>query len=168
MSHPNLSRRLIRKSGKSNVIRTHIPDLWTAYIRDLGNTLVNSRWRWTILCFASSYVLSWLLFAWFYMLIARDNDDVSETNPSQTPCLMGIYGFAGYFLFSLETQHTIGYGSRFITSNCPEGTFLISLQMIMGVAICGGMASIVYTKMVRPRAPHSKALFSKTAVVSRT
>lgn len=130
--------------------------------------MVNSRWRWTLLCFASSYIMSWLLFSWFYMLIANDNNDVSKINPSATPCLVGIQAFAGYFLFSVETQHTIGYGSRYLTSNCPEGIFLISLQMIMGVALCGGMASIVYTKMIRPHKPHSTSLFSKFCVVRFT
>ncbi|KAK5649067.1 hypothetical protein RI129_003959 [Pyrocoelia pectoralis] len=157
-------QRVIRKTGKPNIFRK-IPNLWAAYIRDIGNTLVNSRWTWTLICFASSYILTWLIFAACYMLIAQDNNDTSKDNPSKTPCLMGIQGFAGYFLFSLETQHTIGYGSRYITSNCNEGTFLISLQMIMGISLCGVMTSIVYTKMVRPQNHSTTALFSKVCVI---
>lgn len=156
----NPNQRVISKSGKSNIFRK-IPNLWSAYIRDIGNTLVNSRWIWTLVCFASSYLLTWLIFAVSYMLIAHDNNDTS----TDEPCLVGIQGFAGYFLFSLETQHTIGYGSRYITSNCAEGTFLISLQMIMGISLCGVMTSIVYTKMVRPYNPPTTALFSNVCVV---
>uniref|UniRef100_A0A1Y1NKS0 Inward rectifier potassium channel C-terminal domain-containing protein n=1 Tax=Photinus pyralis TaxID=7054 RepID=A0A1Y1NKS0_PHOPY len=157
-------QRVIRKTGKPNIFRK-IPNLWAAYIRDIGNTLVNCRWTWTLICFASSYILTWLIFAACYMLIAQDNNDISKDNPSKAPCLMGIQGFAGYFLFSLETQHTIGYGSRYITSNCNEGTFLISLQMIFGISLCGVMTSIVYTKMVRPHNVPTTALFSKVCVV---
>ncbi|KAF5307534.1 hypothetical protein FQR65_LT06890 [Abscondita terminalis] len=160
----NPFQRVINKSGKPNVIRK-IPNLWSAYIRDIGNTLVNSRWIWTLVCFASSYLITWFIFAMSYMLIAHDNDDISKDHPSDLPCLVGVQGFAGYFLLSLETQHTIGYGTRYITSNCPEGTFLISLQMIMGISLCGVMTSIVYTKMVRPYNPSTTALFSKICVV---
>ncbi|KAF5283885.1 hypothetical protein FQA39_LY04705 [Lamprigera yunnana] len=160
----NPFERVVNKSGKSNVFRK-VPNLWAAYIRDLGNTLVNSRWIWTLVCFASSYLLTWSIFAVSYMLIAHDNNDISEENPSETPCLVGIKGFAGYFLLSLETQHTIGYGTRYITSNCAEGTFLISFQMIMGISLCGVMTSVVYTKMIRPFNQLTTALFSKVCIV---
>lgn len=100
------------------------------------------------------------------MLISNSNGDFDVENPSETPCLSGITGFPGFFLFSIETQATIGYGTRYINHYCPEGTFLMALQIIMGSAICGGMVSIVYVKMARPLTLQCKKLFSTHAVVS--
>ena len=33
-----------------------------------------------------------------------------------------------YFVFSVETQHTIGYGGRQTTEECPEAIFIMSVQ----------------------------------------
>lgn len=157
--------RLISKSGRANVTKTNLTNSWFRYIKDFSNTLVASRWRWTIICLTSSFVLSWLIFAALYMLLANSNGQLDVDN--ERPCFLGIDTFAGYFLFSLETQATIGYGSRYITRHCPEAVFLICLQIILGCAICGGIASIVLLKMSKPQlALYSKSLFSKKSVVS--
>ena len=42
--------------------------------------------------------------------------------------LIWVDGFGACFLFSLETQHTIGYGSRHTTTQCTEAIVLVSLQ----------------------------------------
>ncbi|XP_017777629.1 PREDICTED: G protein-activated inward rectifier potassium channel 3-like isoform X2 [Nicrophorus vespilloides] len=157
-------RRLIKKNGHSNVIRTTISSLRDRYWRDLGNTLVNLSWLWTLFCLTACFMLSWTMFATVWMLIGTSNSDNFVNNT--TPCLVGIEGFTGYMMFSIETQQTIGYGGRYITNNCPEGTFLISLQMILSGAICGGMVCIVNAKLVRPIQRFSKHLFSKKAVIN--
>ena len=46
------------------------------------------------------------------------------------PCILQVDGFASSFLFSLETQHTIGYGSRQTTTECPLAMMVVSLQVI--------------------------------------
>ncbi|XP_017777638.1 PREDICTED: G protein-activated inward rectifier potassium channel 3-like [Nicrophorus vespilloides] len=155
-------RRLIKKNGNINVIRSNFSIFRDRYIRDLGHTLVNSSWIWTIFCLTACFMLSWTLFATGWMIIGIANDDTNSTSP----CMEGISGFAGYMMFSIETQQTIGYGSRYITNNCPEGTFMISLQMILSGVFCGGMVCIVNAKMVRPLQQFSKNLFSKRAVIN--
>ena len=49
--------------------------------------------------------------------------------------MLAIHNFASAFLFSVETQHTIGYGTRQTTEKCPEAIFLQSLQSVVGVII---------------------------------
>lgn len=51
------------------------------------------------------------------------------------PCIANVHGFASCFLFSIETQHTIGYGARYTTEECPEGIFVMCIQSIIGVMI---------------------------------
>lgn len=53
-------------------------------------------------------------------------------NPDWTPCVVGINSFASCFLFSIETQHTIGYGSRSTSEECPEAIIIMCIQSIVG------------------------------------
>lgn len=74
--------------------------------------------------FALSFLLSWIGFATFWYLMAYAHNDLeymerksqpnyNETSESFTPCVTQITGFISCFLFSMETQHTIG--KRFCT-----------------------------------------------------
>ena len=67
------------------------------------------------------------------------------------PCVLAIYNFASCFLFSVETQHTIGYGSRQTTERCAEAIFLQSLQSVVGVMINACMVGIIFAKLSRPK-----------------
>lgn len=100
------------------------------------------------------------------MLISFSNGDLDEDPPNEAPCLVQIQGFMGYFLFSIETQSTIGYGKREITRHCPEAIFLMVVQLIFGSGLCGALVSIVYAKMISPNRFRPRASFSKFAVVS--
>ncbi|KAJ8897287.1 hypothetical protein PR048_002633 [Dryococelus australis] len=52
----------------------------------------------------------------------------SSDNAEWTPCVLNVRSFTSAFLFSVETQHSIGYGSRSTTEECPEAIFLMVLQ----------------------------------------
>jgi hypothetical protein len=43
--------------------------------------------------------------------------------------------FTDIFLFSLETQHSIGYGTREITKQCASAMILMSVQSIFGTLV---------------------------------
>jgi hypothetical protein len=65
------------------------------------------------------------------------------------PCVGNIHGFASTFLFSIETQHTIGYGYRYTTEECPEGIFIMCIQSIIGVMIqVNGFLSLLASLVV--------------------
>ncbi|KAJ9581211.1 hypothetical protein L9F63_023611, partial [Diploptera punctata] len=82
-----------------------------------------------------------------------------------TPCVRDVSGFASCFLFSVETQHTIGYGSRHTTEECPEAIFVMCLQSIVGVMIQAFMVGIVFAKLSRPKKRTQTLLFSRNAVI---
>lgn len=75
------------------------------------------------------------------------------------------YSFTSCFLFSIETQHTIGYGVRTTTEECPEAIFMMCFQSIYGVMVQAFMVGIVFAKMTRPKQRTQTLLFSKNAVV---
>ena len=84
-----------------------------AYCQDIFTTLVDAQWRWTLLVFSMNFLLSWLGFAlvwWLIVYTHGDLDPKNRNNPNVTftPCVEDIHGFTSCFLFSVETQHTIG------------------------------------------------------------
>jgi potassium inwardly-rectifying channel subfamily J len=84
-----------------------------------------------------------------------------------TPCVLEIDGFASCFLFSLETQHTIGYGSRQTTTECPEAMVLMSLQSVLGCLIQAFMVGLVFSKLSRPSSRSKTVIFSENAVIAQ-
>lgn len=48
------------------------------FLQDIFTTLVDTQWRWTLLAFALSFILSWLAFAVIWWLIAFTHGDLEE------------------------------------------------------------------------------------------
>ncbi|XP_017762886.1 PREDICTED: uncharacterized protein LOC108552742 isoform X2 [Eufriesea mexicana] len=167
-----LRRRAVLKNGDCNVLQSRISRRSLRFLRDIFTTLVDTQWRWMLLCFSLSFVLSWLGFAVIWWLIAFSHGDFEEQHlpPYQiqnnwTPCINNIFSFTSCFLFSIETQHTIGYGSRGTTEECPEAIFVMCIQSIVGVMIQAFMVGIVFAKMSRPKQRTQTLLFSRNAVI---
>ncbi|KAK0161782.1 hypothetical protein PV327_008196 [Microctonus hyperodae] len=148
--------RAVLKNGECNILQSRISRRSLRFLQDIFTTLVDTQWRWTLLCFTLSFVLSWLGFAVIWWLIAFTHGDFDEKHlpPIQaennwTPC----------------TQHTIGYGSRSTTEECPEAIFVMCIQSIAGVMIQAFMVGIVFAKMSRPKQRTQTLLFSRNAVI---
>ena len=71
--------------------------------------------------FFASFIMSWLMFAVLWHIMFWVHGDLEpdhlpegelQMSGNYTPCVYNIYDFTSTFLFSLETQHTIGYGLR--------------------------------------------------------
>lgn len=61
--------------------------------------------------FAMSFIGTWSAFAGVWWLIAFTHNDLPgmrSTNETNIPCVTEIKSLATAFLFSVETQHTIG------------------------------------------------------------
>nr|UZS41058.1 inward rectifier potassium channel 2B [Nilaparvata lugens] len=167
-SYRKLRRRAVFKNGDRNVAQINISKRRRRYMQDIFTTLVDVQWRWTLLVFAMSFLLSWLAFGCVWWLIAFTHGDLDEDNMADEnwqPCVVAITSFASCFLFSIETQHTIGYGSRSTTEQCPEAIIVMCLQSIAGVMIQAFMVGIIFAKMARPKQRTQTLLFSRQAVI---
>ncbi|XP_021707001.1 G protein-activated inward rectifier potassium channel 3 isoform X1 [Aedes aegypti] len=167
-SSRRIRKRVIFKQGDCNVVQGNVAKRRRRYLQDIFTTLVDIQWRWTLLVFALSFILSWLGFAIIWYLIGYSHGDMAAHANGDTqhqPCVTFIYGFTSAFLFSLETQHTIGYGNRFVTEECPEAVFILALQSITGVFIQAFMVGIVFAKLSRPKKRAQTLLFSRNAVI---
>lgn len=156
-----MRKRVIFKHGECNVVQGNVAKRRRRYMQDLFTTLVDAQWRWTLMVFSMSFLLSWTTFALIWWLISYTHGDLdylssdvtvnqNSTVPSK-PCITNINGFMSCFLFSVETQHTIGYGNRYINEECPAAIFTMCLQSIMGVFIqvgFGNWISFVISQLI--------------------
>jgi len=173
-SSRRVRRRVVFKHGDCNVVQGKVAKRRRRYLQDIFTTLVDAQWRWTLLVFACSFLLSWLSFAFVWWLIVVTHrevspdvtvDDVTNATVTSQRCVTGVYSFTSAFLFSVETQHTIGYGSRVTNEDCISAIFVMCLQSITGVMIQAFMVGVVFAKLSRPKKRTQTLLFSRHAVI---
>ena len=112
------------------------------YLSDFFNTMLDMRWRYVHLIFFCAFVGSWFAFALLWWVIIYYHGDLDEEHlphnqekNNWTPCVVNINNFASVFLFSVETQHTIGYGGRATSNQCSFAIIVMCVQSIVGVII---------------------------------
>lgn len=161
-----VKKRVVMKNGNVNLNKERIEKRHQRYLQDTFTTMVDIQWRWNLLVFALGFILSWLGFAVIWWVICFAHGDFEHTGDTTwNPCVAEVSSFASAFLFSIETQHTIGYGSRATTEECPEAIFIMCLQSITGVMIQCFVVGFVFAKLSRPQKRSQTLLFSRNAIV---
>lgn len=182
-------QRFVGKDGRCNVTFVNMSERGQRYLSDLFTTCVDIRWRWMLVIFTLSFLLSWLLFGFAFWLIASAHGDLSiglpkgsgsslgsgeagfgaESEKEETvgePCFLQVNSFMAAFLFSLETQTSIGYGFRSVTEECPLAVVAVVLQCIVGCIIDAFIIGAVMAKIAKPKKRNETLVFSDTAVVA--
>lgn len=104
-------------------------------------------------------------FAWYGILYFHgDAEHFGEEG--WIPCITGIQNFTSSFLFSVETQHTTGYGMFQITEECPSAVILFCIQSIVGCILEGLMVGLVFLKMGRAKKRRETLMFSRNSVIN--
>ncbi|XP_032831122.2 ATP-sensitive inward rectifier potassium channel 10-like isoform X1 [Petromyzon marinus] len=85
---------------------------------------------------------------------------------NHTPCVSNVATLTGAFLFSLESQTTIGYGFRCITEECPAATALLIVQLVLTTILEVFVTGALLAKVARPKSRAENVRFSRRAVVS--
>ncbi|XP_029913093.1 inward rectifier potassium channel 16-like [Myripristis murdjan] len=156
--------RYMEKDGRFPVVFQKAPGEWSPYLMDIFTTLVEIRWRVMLLVFSLSYIVSWLFFGFCYWLIAFVNKDTD--NPDSKPCVENVRSFTAAFLFSLETQATIGYGFRGMTENCMVAIIVVTIHDVLSCFIDTIVIGIAVAKMASARKRAQTVGFSSCAVVN--
>merc|ERR1719341_1904401 len=164
--------RIVSKKGNVNIGKTKLSKRRRRFLSDFFNTMLDIQWRYVHLLFFVAFLGSWFLFALLWWLIIYYHGDFEEDHlphnqgeSGWTPCVWEIRNFASVFLFSVETQHTIGYGGRQTTEECPEAIIIMCVQSIVGVMIQACMVGVIFSKLSRPKKRAATLMFSKNAVV---
>ncbi|XP_070839298.1 G protein-activated inward rectifier potassium channel 3-like [Chaetodon trifascialis] len=161
----NQRQRYVTKDGKCRVNLGPIADK-SRFISDIFTTLVDLKCRWFLLVFTMCYILTWVAFGGIYFFGAWLRDDIAHVHdPLWKACFENVDSFLSALLLSLESQRTIGYGSRMVTANCPEGAMILMVQSILGSIIDALMVGCMFVKISRPQQRAQTLIFSKHCVI---
>lgn len=172
-----LRKRIILKDGKCNVIQGNIAKGKKRYVLDVFTAVVDAKWRWTMCFFLGSLFSVYVFFGAIYWLSAIANGDIdymeristADYNPDSenfTMCITSIKNFVSALTYSIETQHTIGYGGKYTTEECPLVIIAQSFQLVIGVFIQAFLVGVIFAKLSRPKTRAKTLLFSKNALIS--
>uniref|UniRef100_A0A3Q3WNE3 Uncharacterized protein n=1 Tax=Mola mola TaxID=94237 RepID=A0A3Q3WNE3_MOLML len=166
--HRHCKTRLVTKDGRCNIEFGNIEySNHFAYLLDFWTTFVEIRWRFVLLLFVASFTGSWFIFSLLWYWIARSNGDLMGQNRTDghVRCVDNVNGLTTAFLYSLETQTTIGYGGRALTGHCVVTVALIIIQSLIGVFINCFMCGIILAKISLPKKRAKTVTFSDKAVI---
>ncbi|KAI4876896.1 hypothetical protein NFI96_008608 [Prochilodus magdalenae] len=155
--------RFVNKNGHCNVQFINMSEKGQRYLADIFTTCVDIRWRWMLVIFCLSFLLSWLLFGFVFWLVALSYGDLDN---EEQICVSNVDSFTAAFLFSVETQTTIGYGYRYITEDCPIAVFMVVFQSIVGCIIDAFIIGAVMAKMAKPKKRNETLVFSHYATIA--
>uniref|UniRef100_A0A3P9I6N4 Potassium inwardly rectifying channel subfamily J member 2a n=1 Tax=Oryzias latipes TaxID=8090 RepID=A0A3P9I6N4_ORYLA len=156
--------RFVKKDGHCNVQFINMSEKSQRYLADIFTTCVDIRWRWMFIIFCLAFLLSWLFFGCVFWLLAIFNGDLEDTDAPK--CVTNVSSFVAAFLFSIETQTTIGYGYRYVTDECPVAVFVVVFQSIVGCIIDAFIIGAVMAKMAKPKKRNETLVFSHNATVA--
>ncbi|XP_054480377.1 ATP-sensitive inward rectifier potassium channel 8 [Anoplopoma fimbria] len=165
--------RFIAKNGSCNLAHKNIREQGR-FLQDVFTTLVDLKWRFTLVIFTTTFVSSWLLFAMSWWLVAFAHGDLTSRPPdpedlvlsTKNYCVTGVKSFTSAFLFSIEVQVTIGFGGRMITEECPTAITVLIMQNIIGLIINAVMLGCIFMKTAQSNRRAETLIFSRHAVIA--
>ncbi|XP_066541445.1 ATP-sensitive inward rectifier potassium channel 1-like [Hoplias malabaricus] len=160
--------RLVTKDGHCNIEYGNVKyKTFFAYVLDFWTTFVEIRWRFVFFLFVASFNLSWFIFGLLWYWIAQNNGDLLWQDPPKDhkSCVINVKGMTSAFLFSVETQTTVGFGGRVITPYCPGAIILLIIQTLVGAIINCFWCGVVMTKIALPKKRVKTITFSEVAVI---
>ncbi len=163
--------RLVEKDGEFRISYGNVEKRGRSYLKDFFTTMLEMQWRYLTLLFLFVFVISWVFFALIWYLIDIIDYEIYTSGTSverrsdYQKCVDGVDDFSSALLFSIETQHTIGYGTRAMTTACPTSYIILMLQSMYGAAMQCVLTGIIFAKMSRPIRRAKTIMFSKNAVI---
>lgn len=159
--------RFVNKNGKINVDYSSIGRLKNMH-SNMILFIMQADWSLVLAFVLFGFLISWFIFALLYFLISIEHGDFGLTEDDEDffdnvtnisfeqptiereTCVKDVHNFLSALLFSIETQHTIGYGSRYITTECMGGILVLTLQSSLGYLLQVIVTQIVFSKLSRP------------------
>nr|CAD7402791.1 unnamed protein product [Timema poppensis] len=168
------SMRKIKKSGYFNFVNKNDTAYRIRYLKDMVSTIIDMKWRWVLLILNASFFLTWFLFAILWWLIAYVHGDLDPEHLPEfqeaigwIPCVTNIHNFTSAFMFSMENQHTTGFGTRMPTEECLDAIILMCWQGIVGVTLQAAFVGLIFAKLIRPKQRTNTLLFSRNALICK-
>uniref|UniRef100_A0A915L1V4 Uncharacterized protein n=1 Tax=Romanomermis culicivorax TaxID=13658 RepID=A0A915L1V4_ROMCU len=185
--------RLVNKDGSYSIEYIGYPSAARKRWRNVIHESLEVRWRWIWLFACISLPLSWLIFALIFYVFSYFHGDfrmpiqawipgigpregnatssdaapapATEQQQQINPCIANVHGLLSLFLFSLETQETVGYGYRYVTEECMSVIVVLCIQIVFGAVLQACFCAVIWARMLRPKRRGQEILFSRQACV---
>ncbi|UJR37687.1 hypothetical protein I4U23_030382 [Adineta vaga] len=173
--------RFVGKNGHINVSYSSLGQVKSMH-SNLILFIMQAEWWLVLTLVLFGFIISWFFFAFLYFLVSIEHGDFdiseddqlfhNQTNSTQPfskeqeKCVQDVHNFLSALLFSIETQHTIGYGSRYITTECMGGILVLTLQSSLGYLLHVIVTQVVFTKLSRPTEKSQFVVFSDNALIA--
>ncbi|KAG7333436.1 hypothetical protein KOW79_003571 [Hemibagrus wyckioides] len=160
--------RLITRDGHCNIEYGKMKySTCFAYMHDIWSTCVQIRWYSLTFFYVASFIFSWFIFTLLWYWVGYSNGDLWWQNPSanHTACVLNLYDLTTAYLFSVETQLTIGFGYRVITPLCPSAITVFMAQILVGIVIACFWCGVLIAKISLPKKVAKAVSFSEKAVI---
>ncbi|XP_007251060.2 ATP-sensitive inward rectifier potassium channel 1 [Astyanax mexicanus] len=161
--------RLVTKSGHCNIEYGSVryKNVF-AYLQDSWSTFVEVSWYSFMFFYVASFIFSWFIFTLIWYWVARDNQDLWYQNPPEnhTACILNMNDLVTSYLYSVESQLTIGFGYRVITPFCPSAIVVIMTQVLLGAVISCFWCGVLVNRIALPKKRAKAVTFSDMAVIS--
>lgn len=158
-------------SGKPQLKLQAIDDKGLRTFKDLFNEIMSYSTPMLIVFLFSGILILWLTFAILYYFI---NEAImynfGNTPKDQCISFEANFNFINAFLFSLESQTTIGYGGRHPEdrfSDCWPIILIQSIQPIVALASEGMLVVIVFTRLTDARYTKIRYFLKKCCIFER-
>ncbi|KAK7088172.1 G protein-activated inward rectifier potassium channel 2-like [Littorina saxatilis] len=159
-------RSLVKKEGQSNVAFKGVKSKTKLYLKSLFITILDMRWRYVIFLFFAAFFVFYGLFGLAYYSLAWLHGDFENLgNPNYAPCIENLEGAWDAFLFSIETQSTIGYGIIYAHPECGSTLPIIYLQVAMGFLFETLLFGFIFAKLSRAKSRRHTLVFSRHACI---
>ncbi|XP_023324434.1 ATP-sensitive inward rectifier potassium channel 1 [Eurytemora carolleeae] len=155
---PKKRKRLILKNGEIDT-ETRTLTWWNPFNFDNAMTY---NWVTIVLLYIIVFLVSWFIFAVLYYTL--DNTDRVE-GKEKSLCLDNVKTFAEALLFSIETQQTIGYGTRAVTDKCLVASMVVTVHSLFGMVLSSIMTGLLLNKFTQTSSKHWGVFFSKKALI---
>lgn len=152
----------MQKNGKHHVRSSNIPQKRERFLADFFTSFIDAKWPWVVGLYSVGFLFSWTFFGTVYFIIFSLRQKYDEG----TLCVEKVDSWTSAFLFSVESQTTIGYGGRQITPECPEAIIFLLLQSLAGFLLSTSLLGLIFAKLSRPRPRAQTVMFSKHAVIA--
>lgn len=148
-SAQNFGRLITKCSGRARVHQLGLYSLPHQHtrrniIKDVFNVLSSASWPAVLSFYVISYALSYLFFAILWYSVSQA-DERCLLNPDDDSTFRS-YSFNEAFLYSIETQASIGYGSKAVAGDCEVRHFSI----LWLCWLCLGLQQLAET-LIMPR-----------------
>ncbi|GMR31883.1 hypothetical protein PMAYCL1PPCAC_02078, partial [Pristionchus mayeri] len=154
--------RLLAKHGRTLLGIEGLPHKWRNDVRNWFHLLIECSWSFVLFLFSIGYLGTWIFYGIIYFFIYLNYPTNTE---GESVCITQVRDFSSAFLFSMESQHTIGYGTRHMTTECPLAYFVLMTQCIFGVFVQTMLGGVIIAKVLRPKKRKQEMRFSEVAVI---